>query len=208
VWPHQKDTEPPVDLNFAVIGTVFGLVFLAELPDKTALASLVLGTRYRPIYVFAGAAAAFTVHVVLAVALGSLLTLLPHRILQAIVGALFLVGAVLILRGRHEEEDEDLAIAEGTAPTFLRVASTSFLVILVAEFGDLTQIVTANLAAKFHDPLSVGLGAVLALWSVAGLAIAGGRGLLKVVPITVVTRVAAAIMVVLSVISIVAAIRG
>ncbi len=49
-------------LNFAVIGTVFVLVFLAELPDKTALASLVLGTRYRPIYVFAGAAAAFTVH--------------------------------------------------------------------------------------------------------------------------------------------------
>ncbi len=195
-------------LNFAVIGTVFVLVFLAELPDKTALASLVLGTRYRPIYVFAGAAAAFTVHVVLAVALGSLLTLLPHRILQAIVGALFLLGAVLILRGRHGEEDEDLAIAEGTAPTFLRVASTSFLVILVAEFGDLTQIVTANLAAKFHDPLSVGLGAVLALWSVAGLAIAGGRGLLKVVPITVVTRVAAAIMIVLSVISIVAAIRG
>ena len=46
-------------MNFAVLGTVFGLVFLAELPDKTALASLVLGTRYRPLYVFTGAAAAF-----------------------------------------------------------------------------------------------------------------------------------------------------
>jgi putative Ca2+/H+ antiporter (TMEM165/GDT1 family) len=206
VWPHQKDTEPPVDL--AVIATVFGLIFLAELPDKTALASLVLGTRYKPLYVFAGAAAAFTVHVTLAVALGSLLTLLPHRILQAIVGALFLLGAVLLLRGRHGEEDENLAIAEGTAPTFLRVSSTSFLVILVAEFGDLTQIVTANLAAKYHDPLSVGLGAVLGLWAVAALAIAGGRSLLKVVPITVVTRVAAAIMAVLAAISIIAAIRG
>ena len=196
-------------MDLAVIGTVFGLIFLAELPDKTALASLVLGTRYRPLYVFAGAAAAFTVHVTLAVALGSLLTLLPHRLLQAIVGALFLLGAVLLLRGRHgEEDDENLAIAEGTAPTFLRVSGTSFLVILVAEFGDLTQIVTANLAAKFHDPLSVGLGAVLGLWAVAALAIAGGRSLLKVVPISVVTRVAAAIMAVLAVISIVAAIRG
>jgi Ca2+/H+ antiporter, TMEM165/GDT1 family len=195
-------------VDLAVIAAVFGLIFLAELPDKTALASLVLGTRYRPLYVFAGAAAAFTVHVTLAVALGSLLTLLPHRILQAIVGALFLLGAVLLLRGRHGEEDENLAIAEGTAPTFPRVASTSFLVILVAEFGDLTQIVTANLAAKYHDPLSVGLGAVLALWAVAALAIAGGRSLLKVVPITVVTRVAAAIMAVLAVISIIAAIRG
>jgi Ca2+/H+ antiporter, TMEM165/GDT1 family len=68
--------------------------------------------------------------------------------------------------------------------------------------------VTANLAAKYHDPLSVGLGAVLGLWAVAALAIAGGRSLLKVVPITVVTRVAAAIMAVLAAISIIAAIRG
>jgi len=195
-------------MNFAVLGTVFGLIFLAELPDKTALASLVLGTRYRPSYVFAGAAAAFVVHVSLAVALGSLLTLLPHRILEAVVGAVFLLGAVLLLRGRHDEEDENLAIAEGRSPTFLRVASTSFLVILVAEFGDLTQLVTANLAARYHDPLTVGLGAVLGLWAVAGLAIAGGRGLLKVIPITVITRIAAAIMAVLAVISIVSAIRG
>jgi putative Ca2+/H+ antiporter (TMEM165/GDT1 family) len=196
-------------VDLAVIATVFGLIFLAELPDKTALAGLVLGTRYRPLPVFAGAAAAFAVHVTLAVALGSLLTLLPHRILQAVVGALFLLGAVLLLRGRHEEEeDESLAIAEGKAPTFPRVAGTSFLVILVAEFGDLTQIVTANLAAKYHDPLSVGLGAVLGLWAVAALAIAGGRGLLKIVPITVITRVAAAIMAVLAAVSIVAAIRG
>jgi len=80
---------------------------------------------------------------------------------------------VLLLRGRHGEEDEDLAIAEGTAPTFLRVSSTSFLVILVAEFGDLTQIVTANLAAKYHDPAERrarrGAGTV----AVAALAIAG-----------------------------------
>jgi putative Ca2+/H+ antiporter (TMEM165/GDT1 family) len=195
-------------MNLAVLGTVFGLVFLAELPDKTALASLVLGTRYRPLYVFAGAAAAFAVHVTLAVALGSLLTLLPHRTLQAIVGALFLFGAVLLLRGRHGGQDENLAIAEGTAPTFPRVASTAFLVILVAEFGDLTQIVTANLAAKYHDPFTVGLGAVLGLWAVAALAIAGGRSLLRFIPVTVITRVAAAIMAVLATISLVAAIRG
>jgi Ca2+/H+ antiporter, TMEM165/GDT1 family len=168
----------------------------------------VLGTRYRPLYVWAGAAAAFLVHVALAVALGSLLTLLPHRLLEAIVGLLFLVGAVLLLRGRHGEEDEDLAIAEGRSPTFLRVASTAFVVILVAEFGDLTQLVTANLAAKYHDPISVGVGAVLGLWAVAALAIAGGRSLLRLVPISVITRVAAAIMAVLAIFSIVSAIRG
>lgn len=197
-------------MDLLVILTVFGVVFLAELPDKTALASLMLGTRYRPLHVFVGTAAAFLVHVVIAIAAGSLLTLLPDRVLHAVVGALFLIGAVLLARGRHEEEeeDEDLKLKGDKPATFRRVAGMSFGVILVAEFGDLTQIVTANLAAKYHDPISVGIGATLGLWAVAGLAIVGGRGLLKVVPLTVVTRVAAAIMGVLAVISIVEAIRG
>lgn len=195
-------------MSLLTVLTVFVLVFLAELPDKTALASLVLGTRYRPLYVFTGAASAFVVHVCLAIAAGSLLTLLPHRVLEGVVAALFLMGAILMLRGRHEEEEEDLDIKEGTQPTFFRVSSTAFLVILVAEFGDLTQILTANLAAKYHDPISVGVGAVLGLWAVAGLAIVGGRGLLKVVPLTVITRIAAVIMLVLAGISIYNAVRG
>lgn len=196
-------------MSLALIATVFILVFLAELPDKTALASLVLGTRYRPLYVFVGTAGAFAVHVVLAIAAGSLLSLLPHRALESVVAALFLLGAVLLLRGRHEDgTDEHVEIAEGKKPTFRRVASTSFLVILVAEFGDLTQILTANLAAKYHDPIAVGIGALLGLWAVAGLAIVGGRGLLKLVPLTVITRVAAAIMAVLAIFSLVSAIRG
>ncbi len=45
---------------------------------------------------------------------------------------------------------------------------TAFLVFFVAEWGDLTQILTANLAARYHSALSVGLGATLALWAVAG----------------------------------------
>jgi putative Ca2+/H+ antiporter (TMEM165/GDT1 family) len=196
-------------VNLLTIATVFGLVFLAELPDKTALASLVLGSRYRPSYVFTGAAAAFVVHVCLAIAAGSLLTLLPHRALEGVVAALFLFGAIVMLRGRHEEEEEeDIDIKEGTEPTFLRVGSTAFLVILVAEFGDLTQILTANLAAKYHDPISVGLGAVLGLWAVAGLAIVGGRSLLKVVPLTVITRIAAVIMLVLAGFSLFNAVHG
>jgi putative Ca2+/H+ antiporter (TMEM165/GDT1 family) len=195
-------------VNLALILTVFAIIFLAELPDKTALASLVLGTRYRPLYVFAGTAAAFAVHVVLAIAAGSLLTLLPHRVLEALVGALFLLGAVLLLRGRHHDDAEHVQIAAGRAPSFARVSWTSFLVILVAEFGDLTQIVTANLAAKYHDPLAVGLGAVAGLWAVAGLAIVGGRGLLRLIPLTVITRIAAAIMAVMAAVSLVSAIRG
>ena len=161
--------EPTCSVDLAVVLTVFALIFLAELPDKTALASLVLGTRYRPLYVFAGTAAAFTVHVVLAIAARKPAHAdRPTASSKPSSAPCSCSAPSSMLRGRHEAEEEDLGVKEGTAPTFLRVSTTSFLVILVAEFGDLTQIVTANLAAKYHDPLSVGLGAVLGLWAVAG----------------------------------------
>jgi putative Ca2+/H+ antiporter (TMEM165/GDT1 family) len=193
-------------VSLAVAATVFALVVPAELPDKTALASLVLGSRYRPSFVFAGTAAAFAVHVVLALVAGGLLGLLPHRALEAVVAVLFGVGAVLLLRGRSEAEQVEQA--PEVPPTFLRVATTSFAVIMVAEFGDLTQILIANLAARYDDPLAVGVGAVLALWAVAGLAVVGGRGLLRVVPVRLVTVAGAVAMVVLALISLVGAIRG
>ena len=156
-------------MNPAAFLTAFGVVFLAELPDKTAIASLILGARYRPSWVFAGVAAAFLVHVALAVAAGSLLALVPRRPLEAIVAVLFLAGAVLMLRshGREDgEEEAEEAPDLGDDAGFGKVAGTAFGVIMVAEFGDLTQIVTANLAAKFADPLAVGLGATLGLWAV------------------------------------------
>jgi putative Ca2+/H+ antiporter (TMEM165/GDT1 family) len=192
-------------MNLAVLAIVAPLIFVAELPDKTALASLVLGARYRSSWVFAGAAAAFAVHVVLAVAVGALLSLLPRRPLEGVVAAVFLLGAILLLRGHDEEEPVEDGPEEAG---FWRVAGMSFGVILVAEFGDLTQIVTANLAAKYHDPLSVGVGAVIGLWAVAALAILGGQALLRVLPMRWIARVAALIMIVMAVLSLIAAIRG
>lgn len=194
-------------MNFAVLAIVAPVIFVAELPDKTALASLVLGTRYRSSWVFVGVAAAFAVHVVLAVALGALLGLLPHRLLEGVVAAVFLLGVLLLVRGRDDEDAQ--GHKDGRAQIgFWRVAGTSFLVILVAEFGDLTQIVTANLAAKYHDPLSVGVGAAIGLWAVAGVAILGGRGLLGVLPMVWIMRVAALVMLVMAGVSLVSAIRG
>ncbi|MEU8955495.1 TMEM165/GDT1 family protein [Streptomyces sp. NPDC048518] len=178
-------------ISISVTALVFGVVFLAELPDKTALAGLVLGTRYRASYVFAGVAAAFAVHVVLAVAAGSVLTLLPQQLVQALTGVLFLAGAaVLLLKGGDDEEE----VRQPSDQSFWKVSGAGFMLILIAEFGDLTQIMTANLAARYDDPLSVGLGAVLALWSVAGLGIVGGRALMKRVPLALITKIAALLM--------------
>ncbi|MFJ6663853.1 TMEM165/GDT1 family protein [Streptomyces sp. NPDC091383] len=178
-------------ISITVTALVFGVIFLAELPDKTALAGLVLGTRYRASYVFAGVAAAFLVHVVLAVAAGSVLTLLPQRLVHAITGLLFLGGAAMLLVAKGEEEEE---IKKPADQSFWKVAGTGFMLILVAEFGDLTQIMTANLAARYDDPISVGLGAVLGLWAVAGLGIVGGKALMKKVPLRLITQIAALLM--------------
>jgi putative Ca2+/H+ antiporter (TMEM165/GDT1 family) len=178
-------------ISLSVTALVFGVVFLAELPDKTALAGLVLGTRYRASYVFAGVAAAFALHVALAVAAGSVLTLLPQQIVHALTGVLFLGGAAVLLMKKDEDEEE---VRRPENQSFFKVAGAGFMLILVAEFGDLTQIMTANLAARYDDPLSVGLGAVLALWAVAGLGIVGGKALMKRVPLVLITKIAALLM--------------
>ncbi|WKV74268.1 TMEM165/GDT1 family protein [Streptomyces sp. PCS3-D2] len=191
--------------SFTVTAIAFGVVFLAELPDKTALAGLMLGTRYRASYVFAGVAAAFAVHVALAIAAGSVLTLLPHRLVQAVVGILFLLGAAMLLL---KKDDGDEEIKQPADQSFWKVSGAGFMLILVAEFGDLTQIMTANLAARYDDPVSVGIGAVLALWAVAGIGILGGRTLMKYVPLRLITKIAAAVMAALAVFSMYEAIAG
>jgi putative Ca2+/H+ antiporter (TMEM165/GDT1 family) len=192
-------------ISLTVTAVVFGVVFLAELPDKTALAGLVLGTRYRASYVFAGVAAAFALHVALAVAAGSVLTLLPQQIVQALTGVLFLGGAAVLLLRKGEDEEE---VRKPENQSFWKVSGAGFMLILVAEFGDLTQIMTANLAARYDDPLSVGLGAVLALWAVAGLGIVGGKALMKKVPLRLITQVAALVMLALGVWSLWEAVTG
>ena len=168
---------------------IFGMVFAAELPDNSGLAALVLGTRYRPAWVFAGASAAFAVHVVVAVTCGGLIGLLPHKVVQIAVAVVFLAGAVLVLRA---DDDDDDAEVKAAGFGFWAVAATSFSVILLAELGDLSDILIASLAARYHhDLVAVGIGSVLALWAVTAVAVLGGQGLLKILPLRWVTRLAA-----------------
>ncbi len=201
-------------MNFAVVAIAFGVIFLAELPDKSMIASLVLGARYRALYVWIGAAAAFAVHVVIAVAAGGALSLLPHQLVQGIVAALFLGGAVVLFFGREGRleptgaDDAGNAVPEVAAPTLRRVASVSFVVIFVGEWGDITQIAAANLTAKYHDPLAVGAGALLGLWSVVALGVVAGSKIVQYVPLALVRRITGVILVVLGVLSAAAAVRG
>jgi len=199
-------------MNISLAALVFGVVFIAELPDKSMFASLTLSTRYRKLYVWLGASAAFLVHVVIAVTAGHLLTFLPHRVVEAVVAVLFAVGAGLLLFGKNEDEskvnDIEAVEAKRLSHGFTKVFVTAFLVVFLGEWGDITQIVTANYAAKYHDPLSVGLGAVLGLWAVAATGIIFGSKLLNRIPARTVQRITGVILLLFALISAIAAIKG
>jgi putative Ca2+/H+ antiporter (TMEM165/GDT1 family) len=178
-------------VDLSVVAAVFPLVLLAELPDKTMFASLVLSTRGRPLAVWAGASLAFAVHVVIAVSVGvALFAVLPHRAVELVVAGLFAAGAVYSFLSRNAtEEEEEARVTTGRAALV-----TAAGVIFLAEWGDLTQILTANLAAHYHDWLSVSVASLAALMAVAGLAVLSGSRILGRVPIRTLRLITAVIL--------------
>ena len=195
-------------MQFSVVATVFAIIFVAELPDKTMIATLIMGGRYRPLMVWIGATLAFGIHAAVAVAVGQLLHLLPHQWIEGVTAVLFAAGAAYLLfvpESREEEEGEQEAesVRKG-----LKMVTAAFLVIFVGEFGDLTQILTANLAAKYHEPWSVFIGAVAALTAVGALGAFGGRALLRVLPLGVIRKAGGVLLAGFAIYSLVALIRG
>ncbi|HEV3130797.1 MAG TPA: TMEM165/GDT1 family protein [Acidimicrobiales bacterium] len=188
--------------------TVFALIFVAELPDKTMIATLIMGSRYRPVLVWLGATLAFGVHAALAVAVGQLLQLLPHRWVEGVTALLFAAGAAYLLLVPEKEAEEQGEREADTARRGLRTVTLAFVVIFVGEFGDLTQILTANLAAKYHQPVAVFVGAFAGLASVAALGAFGGRALLRVLPLAVIRKAGGVLLAGFAVYSLVSLLRG
>ncbi len=177
-------------MDLALAATVFVTIFVVELPDKTFIATLVLATRYRPLLVWIGVAAAFLVQTVVAVLFGGLISRLPETPVHIAVAALFLVAGILLIRGagKADTEEEFAAKAAADAPGWHAV-TTSFLILFLAEWGDLSQLATAGFVARRGEPLSVGIGAFLALALVSALGAVIGRALLKRLRLAVIRRV-------------------
>ena len=195
-------------MNPSIIALVFVVIVVAELPDKSMFAQLVLSQRFPKWWVWLGAATAFLIHVIIAVTAGKLLTLLPHQILEAVIAALFLFGALLLFFGKHDIDDSlQGRKLNPQAHSFWKVFATSFGVIFIGEWGDITQIATANYAAKYHDALSVAVGAALGLWAVSALAVIAGRKALDIVPAKVLQRVTGFILLLFATISFVSIFR-
>jgi len=191
--------------SLATLIVIFPVIFLAELPDKSMFASLLLSTRGRPLGVWIGASLAFTVHVAIAVTVGTtLFTIAPHRVVEAVVALMFGTGAVLAFRDSFASEAADEAASE--VGSLRRTVVTAFVVVFLAEWGDITQILMATLAAKY-DALAVAAVSALALWSVAALAVAAGH-LFERLPMPLVRRVTGAVLVALALMTGIEAVFG
>jgi putative Ca2+/H+ antiporter (TMEM165/GDT1 family) len=195
-------------VSLTVALTAFVLVLPVELPDKTLFASLVLATRFPPLPVFVGVGTAFGLQVAIAVTAGSLLSLLPDALVSGVVAVLFLIGAALLWRSANEGPENADDVAEGKeAHSFLKVAAISFGVLFAAEWGDLSQLATAGLAARLDDPVSVFVGAWAALLTVSALAVFLGKKLADRLPVALIRRVAAVLFLVFAVVAAVETVR-
>ncbi len=191
----------------SVVAAAFVLILPVELPDKTLFATLVLATRFRPLPVFAGVGTAFLVQSALAVTAGSLLSLLPDALVSGIVTVLFLIGAVVLWRSAGEgPEDEEIG-ATPEHPSSALAAAISFGVLFAAEWGDLSQLATAGLAARYAEPVSVFIGSWAALLVISGLAAFLGRKPADRLPVALLHRVAAGLFLVFAVVAVVETVR-
>jgi Ca2+/H+ antiporter, TMEM165/GDT1 family len=188
-----------------VIALTFGAIFVVELPDKTFIATLVLSTKFRPFLVWIGVGLAFAVQTGIAVVLGKAVGLLPDDVVHVGTALMFLVGAVILFRtaasadeDEAESESEYAAKVSTHAGGLVKAVGTSFLVLFAAEWGDLSQLLTLSLVAKYDDPASVFLGAWGALLTVSGLAVIVGRVLLNHVRLSVLHYVGAGVCVLMA----------
>jgi putative Ca2+/H+ antiporter (TMEM165/GDT1 family) len=191
-------------MDLAVVAIAFGAIFLVELPDKTFIAALVLSTRYKPFAVWVGVGLAFLVQTLIAVLAGHLTTYLPDSLIKAVALVIFLIGGIVLIRsapGADAEEkqtEEEYAAKAVDSRTGLRAVVASFLVLFAAEWGDLSQLLTISMVARYGHPLSVFIGAWTALLVVSGLAVLVGRVLLRYVRLSVIHYLGGAVCLILA----------
>jgi putative Ca2+/H+ antiporter (TMEM165/GDT1 family) len=184
-----------MDFTLAVAAVVFGTIFVVELPDKTFIATLVLSTRFRPLLVWFGVTAAFLLQTLVAVLVGGLLAQLPRTPVQVVAALMFLVGGIILIKGagsadeEEKETEEEFSHKGAATATGLKAVATSFVVLFLAEWGDLSQLFTASMVLRYEEPLSVFVGAFAALAAVSALAALLGRALLTRIHLSTIRRI-------------------
>jgi putative Ca2+/H+ antiporter (TMEM165/GDT1 family) len=197
-------------MNFDIVtaAIVFAAIFVVELPDKTFIATLVLATRFRPLFVWIGVCLAFLVQTIVAVTVGGLLAQLPKRPVEVFAALMFLIGGIILIRGagqadeEEKETEEEFAHKGAATAVGLRAIAVSFSVLFLAEWGDLSQLLTASMVLRYKDPLSVFVGAFLALAAVSALGALLGRALLAKVRLATIRRVGGGVCLLLALLTV------
>lgn len=195
-------------LDLTTMALVFGAIFLVELPDKTFIATLVMSTRFRPLLVWIGVGLAFLVQTLVAVVAGGLLAKLPTTPVQLVAIAMFLIGGVILLKGaagadaEEAETEEEFAEKSNRQVRGWQIVSMCFGIIFLAEWGDLSQLLTASMVLKYGEPVSVFLGAWAALLAVSALGAALGRTLLTKMKLSTIRRIGGVVCLVLALVGI------
>jgi putative Ca2+/H+ antiporter (TMEM165/GDT1 family) len=167
---------PPESIS--VVLSTFALIALAEIGDKSQLVCMTLATRHRHWPVLLGATVAFVILNVLAVLFGAgIAAWVPERLMAGIVAVMFAAFGVHALLNQGDEDSEEIAEKPGHG-----IFITTLMLILVAEFGDKTQVAVAGLAGSM-DPVLVWVGATIALVMVSALGVWAGRTVLQRLPL-------------------------
>ncbi|MBF0620421.1 MAG: TMEM165/GDT1 family protein [Magnetococcales bacterium] len=181
--------------NASIMGATFALISLAEIGDKSQLVCMTLAARHRGFPVLIGVSLAFIILNLLAVTFGaSIAAWVPEWIVALIVGLLFAIFGIQMLRSNDDDDDDD-DIVEKTGRSVLL---TTFILIFMAEFGDKTQIAVAALSGGY-EPISVWIGGTAALIFISALGVVAGSKLLRKIPEQMLHRISGIFFLVLAV---------
>lgn len=194
-------TRPPeVPLEALLTSTV--VVALAEMGDKTQLLAFSLAARYRkPWTVMAGIFVATVLNHGLAASAGGWVAAhVGAKLMAWILGISFIAFGIWTLVPDTLEEKE--------RPQRFGPFLTTTVLFFLAEIGDKTQLATIALGARFVDPVQVTMGTTLGMLLADGLAVGVGSTLPDKIPLVWLRRVAAALFLILGIVTLVGALRA
>jgi len=150
---------------------------------------------------------AFLVQTLVAVTVGGLLAQLPRRPVEVFAALMFLIGGIILIAGakkadtEEKEAEEEFAHKGARTAVGLKAVAVSFSILFLAEWGDLSQLLTASMVLRYHDPLSVFVGAFVALSAVSALGALLGRALLARVHLSVIRRIGGGVCLLLALVT-------